>query len=118
MIVIKNEDIVAFDVDDTLILWFSNCDPSEKIDIISPGSGIKKMALKPHKRHIDLLKEYKGRGMTVIVWSAGGYGWAQAVVEALGLEEFVDYVMTKPCKLIDDLPPELIFTNRIYLEDK
>jgi hypothetical protein len=41
----------------------------------------------------------------ICVWSQGGHDWCQAVVKALGLEEKVSLVMTKPKWMIDDLPP-------------
>lgn len=117
MHVIEDENVVCFDVDDTLVMWNSKCVPTHKIDILCPYSNSFNF-LKPHMAHIDLLKKYKGRGLTVVVWSAGGYKWAEAVVKALELEAFVDYVMTKPSKIVDDLMPNEIFTTRIYLKDE
>lgn len=117
MKVIENENVVCFDCDDTLVLWFSGCDPKDKVNILCPYSKTID-SLKPHKRHIDLLKKYKGRGMTVIVWSAAGYQWAEAVVKALELEDYVDFVQTKPSKYVDDMTAEHVLGSRIYLEDK
>lgn len=116
MHVIEDENVVCFDVDDTLVLWHAECYTSDKIQILCPYGGDYNL-LKPHKAHIDLLKKYKGRGLKVVVWSAGGYKWAEAVVKALKLEEFVDYIMTKPSKIVDDLTPNEIFTTRIYLKE-
>ena len=117
MQIIENEQLVYFDCDDTLVMWFTNCDPSEKIDINNPHYGYN-MALKPHKRHIELLKDHKARKYTVIVWSAAGYQWAEAVVKALKLEEYVDFCQSKPLKFVDDLPAQEILGSRIYLEDR
>ncbi len=114
MLVIDNENIVCFDCDDTLVMWGSE-DHNSKILIECPYSNSPEF-LVPHNPHIDLLKKYKGRGMKIIVWTAAGYQWGEAVVKALGLEEYVDYVMTKPCKLVDDLTPNEIFPVRIYLK--
>lgn len=116
MKIVENEMIVAFDVDDTLVMWHSKVDPINKIQIINPYGGSETW-LKPHKRHIELLKEYKGRGMTIIVWSAAGYKWAESVVNSLGIQDYVDLIMTKPGKLVDDLSVQEIFTTRIYLKD-
>lgn len=117
MIVIDNEQVVMYDCDDTLVMWFSGCDPSEKIEIICPYGGTETW-LKPHKRHIELLKQHKARGNTIVVWSAAGYKWAEAVVKALELDVYVDFIMTKPNKYVDDLTADEILGTRIYLEDK
>ncbi len=117
MKVIENEMLVYCDCDDTLVLWFTNCDPNEKVDIPCPYDG-KLLSLKPHKRHIQLLKDYKARGATVIVWSAAGYKWAESVTKALGLEPYVDYCQTKPTKYVDDLQANEILGERVFLEDK
>jgi len=117
MKVVDNENVVCYDVDDTLVLWFSGCAPEDKIKIVCPYGG-SVTHLKPHKRHIDLLKKHHGRGAYVVVWSAAGAQWARAVIEALGLEPFVDEVITKPNKYVDDLTANEILGTRIYLTDK
>lgn len=43
-------------------------------------------------------------GQIVIVWSAGGYKWAESVVKSLGLSLFVDVAMSKPTWYYDDIP--------------
>jgi hypothetical protein len=116
MLVIPGENHAAFDCDDTLVMWFSSCNPEEKVKIVCPYGGSETW-LKPHKGHIELLKKFKVRGHTIIVWSSGGVLWAEAVVKALGLEAYVDTVMTKPSKLVDDLKVTEIFPVRIYLKD-
>jgi phosphoglycolate phosphatase-like HAD superfamily hydrolase len=115
MNVIKNEVIVCFDVDDTLVLW--NTDKTEGQLFHNPYDN-SYTHLKPHKRHIELLKQYKGRGFHVRVWSAGGWQWAEAVVKTLGLESFVDSIETKPAKYIDDLEAKDVLGVRIYIKDE
>lgn len=120
MKVIKAEDVVTFDVDNTIALWDHNHNiPHEgAIEIKNPYSG-EIVYLRPHKVHIRIMKEYKGRGFTNIVWSAGGTKWSEAVVKAFGLEEYVDYVMTKPNRHFDDKEDkESIIGVRLYFEDK
>lgn len=118
MKIIENESTVFCDIDDTLVMWsdlFSQ--PHEgAIPIIDPYDNSTNY-LVPHKKHINLLKKYKGRGQSVIIWSAGGYKWALSVVKALGLEEYVDLVMSKPMKYIDDLQASEILGTRLYLKD-
>jgi len=122
VIEIQNEFIVCFDVDETLVLWpenhgfASHTQPSEgSIAIRDPYDGSTNH-LVPYKKHIDLLKKYKGRGMCVVVWSAGGVLWAKSVVNTLGLADYVDLVMTKPSKLVDDLSLSKIFPKPIYIK--
>lgn len=121
MNVIKNEVIVCFDVDDTLVLWDKYLDP------FNPQNEMKQfhnpyddsyVYLKLHVRHIDLLKQYKGRGFYVRVWSAGGWEWAESVVKTLGLEDYVDSIETKPSKYIDDLQASEILGVRVYIKDE
>lgn len=120
MIVVPCKNAVFFDIDDTVAMW--NATPVELmtrgIEITCPGSLVSidedgtqgfapewKQLLLPHRRHIEQLKKHKMRGHTVIVWSAGGYDWAAAVVKAFGLESFVDLVISKPTWMYDDLQP-------------
>lgn len=118
MIVVPCKEAVFFDVDDTLVKWSPT--QEEKfmfgVEFTCPGSttlidgelkesGPWKEFLVPHRKHIESLKKHKQRGHTVVVWSAGGYDWAAAVVKTLGLENFVDLVISKPRWAYDDLPP-------------
>jgi HAD superfamily phosphatase (TIGR01681 family) len=95
MTIIENELVVVIDCDGTLIT------PDSQGQIVLPyGSGIAHFS--PIKQHVDLLKEYKNRGFTVVVWSMGGWAHAKRIVDALKLERYVDLVLTKPCKHVDD----------------
>ena len=111
---IKNESIVMWDVDDTLVLHKHS---SKKGTIKIKDNTGEYLHLKPHKLHIKVLKDHKLRGFTNIVWSGGGYKWAKKVVKALGLSKYVDIIMTKPCKFFDDLPSEQVLVGRVYLPD-
>jgi len=119
MIVVKSEINIFFDVDDTLVYHDMHDEQSGpgKIKIIDPYDKSINY-LKPHKKHITLLKKCKGRGNYVTVWSGGGYKWAEAVIKALKLEEYVDLVMTKPSRYVDDLPIEAWSGSRIYLKEQ
>lgn len=101
MHIIRSEHIWCFDVDDTLVLW----DKKHKgtVKMMCPHLNIF-MKLAPHYNNIRLLKEKHHRGSTIIVWSQGGYEYAAAVIKALGLEKYVDYVLSKPIGVVDDLP--------------
>lgn len=113
MVVETNENIVCFDVDDTLVIW--TIPPGrEKECILFDSFGVPEWLL-PHKHHIKLLKQFKARGQKVIVWSQGGAQWAEAVVKTLKLEDYVDVVMAKPKWVIDDLPAAT-WMQRTYLD--
>lgn len=107
MNVLYNEKISMWDVDDTLVLWSDDEEPTKNTPkIIFHDPGLEKMVeARMHLNHIKLLKEQKARGHTIIVWSQGGARYAEAVVKALGLEQYVHLVMTKPSFIVDDLDP-------------
>jgi len=115
MKVIENNNMVCFDCDDTLVMWYDAIPDEELANVLifrRPDNGLKE-ALLPHKVHIAMLKLFKSRGYHVTVWSAGGYEWAAEVVKVLELEQYVDTVMTKPKWVVDDLP-SAEWLKRIY----
>ena len=119
MQVIKSTKSIFFDVDETLLLF--SWEGTDKyaggetlISITDPTSGVSVLAL-PHYRHIDLMRELKARGHTIVVWSAGGYEWAERAVIALGIENMVDVVMSKPDWHVDDKPASSYMKTPIYL---
>ena len=117
MHVVESSKIIYCDVDDTLIIWdFADeaYDPKDLITVTDAASGTSKAVL-PHKRHINLLREFKTRGHTVVVWSQGGWEWAKAAVIALHLEDIVDLVVAKPDWFIDDLPAKAFMGKNVYL---
>lgn len=98
--VVKDKPIVFFDVDDTLVLWNQHVTEENEHLIVED---IYELVLK-HEPHVEKVKEFKLRGHTVVVWSQGGSEWAEKVVNALGLRQFVDIIMPKPYWFFDDLP--------------
>lgn len=101
MIVLRKNKVLFCDVDKTLIIWESG------------------NQWHPHEEHIALLRQFKYQGHGVVVWSAGGYEWAERAVYLLGIDDLVDLIVNKPDWYIDDkkveeFMPEL---NRIYLTD-
>lgn len=133
MIAIPCNQTVFFDVDDTLVMW--DATPEELkargVNFICPGSiididndGNKQFSppwterLLPHRKHIEQLKKHKMRGHTIIVWSAGGWDWATAVVKALQLDNFVDLVISKPTWAYDDLQPAEFIPKPQWMKDE
>ena len=107
-----SDDNMFFDVDETLVFWKTDFDPNDDIiEAVDPYLGGQIIKLVPHHRHVNFLKRAKGQGRQVVVWSAGGAYWAKAVVEALGIEDYVDVIMSKPVAYCDDTP--LIVTGKL-----
>lgn len=67
---------------------------------------------------MELLIQYAERGATNIIWSHGGTVWAQAVVEALGIEKYVFACLNKPTMYYDDLPAEKFMKQRRFYNIK
>jgi len=109
---------VYFDVDDTLILWKNTDAKKEKyhglevLEMDCPYGSTIKYKFYIHQAHIDLMRRIHTSGETVVVWSAGGYHWAKAVVEALRIEKYVDFVLQKPDTVVDDLKAEDILPRK------
>jgi hypothetical protein len=113
----SNENIYVCDVDDTLVLERrprTAFEERNQIVIRNPYDGCFKNRI-VHTRHVELIKMMKGRGRYIRVHSGNGGLWADAVVKALGLEDFVDDCETKPIGYIDDMPVETWMKNHIYL---
>lgn len=114
MKVLKTEQLIFFDVDDTLIMW-KGAEHETTIYFKDPYLGTC-LKVWPNQSNINLLKEKATRGYTVIVWSAGGYQHAEAVIKTLGLASYVDFIMSKPTAYVDDKPVEHWFPKRVYLD--
>lgn len=98
---VKDGGVFACDVDDTLIMW---CIPEGyKGPLVEVGYGPIKDVGIPNIPAIEHLKKMKARSYSVIVWSAGGSDWAESVVKALKIEEYVDVVMPKIDFHLDDV---------------
>lgn len=105
MQIAPSEVSIFFDVDDTLIFWDdqSHKGPAENyIEMVCPHDGLRTHH-RVHERHVKFLKKQKAKGYTVVVWSASGTKWAAEVIKKLGIEDYVDYVISKPVKWVDDL---------------
>lgn len=113
---LKTEKLIFIDVDDTLIMWSWPEEANEKTIKYKDPYSNKRFEVLPNRPNITLLKEKAFRGFTIIVWSAGGYAHAEAVVEALGLASYVAFIMSKPTAYVDDKDVSEWFPRRIYLK--
>jgi len=105
---------VYWDVDSTLVFAWSDLDDTLKAKLTTVY--INSECFYVHDQHIQKIKEFKARGHNVIVWSAGGSDWAEAVVNAIGIQAFVDVVLSKPDWYFDDLPVEEWIGRRCYVK--
>lgn len=105
---------VYFDCDDTILEWKScNKTDDNAIKVRNNGHTFYKRAI---RANIEALKDHSYAGHVVIVWSAGGAEWATNVVIALGLEKYVDVVLTKPDWYYDDKGAEHWLPERQFKE--
>ncbi len=114
------ETIVTFDVDNTLVKWdrAHNSPGYPKLHFIDPYTG-DSLYLSPHEVHIRLLKQYKKRGFGVVVWTKAGSLWAEEVINVLQLNSFVDMIMSKPDRWVDDKEDfHDVIGHRVFLHDR
>jgi len=113
MIKIDNEHIVAIDVDQTLFMHEEGIINNDVI--VNPYSKTK-IGGHLNQNHYELLKQYKARGLFVIVWSKAGVLWAEAVIKHYKLEPYVDLITTKFDRYVDDLEAKDILGERVYIK--
>lgn len=114
MTVFEYENTLMVDVDETLI---TKVDPSNMNGGFFPlAYGEDMWFFKQCPDNIALMKHHKvTRGFGIIVWSANGKEWAEKVVKHLKLEQYVDMIMTKPTKYLDDKDVNEWMPSRIWL---
>lgn len=131
MFVVKCGPTVFFDVDDTLVMWDATPEELETKGIVieypiqkvynykgvQTRLNIREKTVMPHQLHIKKLIEHKLRNHTVVVWSAGGSQWAEAVVRTLGLTDYVDLVVSKPNWCYDDLTAAEFIPTPIWIDN-
>lgn len=102
----NNGNIVLYDVDDTLIMWERPKTYQDNDSLLLMAYSGDIALVWPNKKEIESLKAAKVRGHYVRVCSQGGQDWAEFVVKALGLENYVDSIECKPKWYHDDLPAD------------
>ncbi len=115
MITFKEAKTVYFDCDNTLVMWSSRMyEPHWHERAIEVGG----YWLVPHVHHVNALKNHKEDGCTIVVWSQGGADWAKCVVDALGLEAWVDVCLRKPDIYYDDITAQQFMAGaKRYLDE-
>lgn len=117
MNVIKSERVIFCDIDDTLIMHTKSAYHTY-IDIVLIKDSVEGGHVEAYRNNsmIRLVKEEAARGSYIVAWSRGGYEWANAVIIALGLQEQVKQVMTKPYAYFDDSDISIWLKDRVYIE--
>jgi hypothetical protein len=113
MQVIQNERVIPIDVDETLVMH-SYFDGAVALDVLDPHSNVH-VTVYPNQNMIRLLKDEFARGAYIIVWSRGGYAWADAILAALNLQNHVNLVLTKPLVYMDDTSVYDWLKDRVYI---
>lgn len=113
MLTIQSDKIVFIDCDDTLIMW-ERSEYDGKLEPVTIKINDYESVVYKNQKNINLAIKLKKMGYTLIVWSATGYEWANAVAKAVGLEEYVTACMSKPRYYIDDLESELWIGRRLW----
>lgn len=114
MFVLEFDFVANFDVDQTLIDW--ECPENEKDFELEHGGVI--MRGKVMTKHVERIKMHKFWGNGVVVWSKSGYSFAKAVVEKLGVKEYVHFVSAKPSWYYDDKKCEQFMGERRFLYEE
>lgn len=105
--VVHSTRSVWYDVDNTLVFSLREY-PHQISNEIVKINGRKFWV---HVPHVETIKDFKARGHTVVIWSAGGAEWAEMVVKALQLEDCVDLVISKPDWFVDDKPANMFMAE-------
>lgn len=94
----KTDNTLWCDVDNTLVAF---CHQDHFRSIKVDYYGVVKY-VKPLHKNIDFLKSLDARGYTILVHSGNGVAWANEIVKALQLEDYVYDTFTKPIKILDN----------------
>lgn len=97
----KSEQVICVDIDNTLVLHGPIKKGQKTVSITNPYTKEQKI-MRIHEPHLRVVTERLARGATLIVWSAGGYAWAEAVLKALNLTHKNIRVFSKSIAYIDD----------------
>jgi hypothetical protein len=101
---INSPRVACFDVDETILFWTHRDDMPHTVEFVGFQGEI--LSYCYDAKMVAKIRSFKECGYTVIVWSQSGEDWAEKVIEALKLQESVDFIMTKPQFYIDDLPAD------------
>lgn len=67
---------------------------------------------------VDFIKDIKkefGEKIEVVAWSSGGKVYTEQAVDKCGIREYVDYIISKPFCIVDDLMENCLAYTRCYI---
>ncbi len=116
MKVTANEQVIPVDIDDTLIVWGPSIPGLHRTISVKDPHSETILTLRVHEPHLKIVESRLSRGALLIVWSAGGYAWAEAVIKGLGLDIHENiHIYSKPIAYIDDKKANDWMGDHIYL---
>lgn len=113
-----NERIIMIDVDDTLVLHeFDKTLPGKYVRIPDPITPNAYIELRVHEPMVRLVKEEAARGSQLLIWSRGGFQWAENVARALEFDKLQGeiLILTKPFAYFDDSDVSSWLKDRVYI---
>lgn len=103
MFVQKSGPTAYFDVDSTLIEWDLPTEKTPKDELVQvPIRGIAGV-FRYNKHNLKHLHQLALRGHNIVIWSAAGVEWCEAVAKALKIDSVVGACLNKPSYYIDDI---------------
>ena len=113
--VIRNRTVRPFDIDGTMIVPPLELLSPMNVRILDPVNADHYINMRKNEAMIRLMREEKHRGSYILVWSRGGYEWAEAVIKALDLYDIVDIIMDKPMAYFDDQDVSTWLKDRVFI---
>lgn len=112
MKVVKGPHTVFIDVDNTLLFWPEDFDENDNRIKDKPTVLIEGREFVPNTKLIRTILKYRNTiKQSFVVWSSSGWEWAEKVVRALELEDYIDVVTAKPFLWFDDGPAHGILND-------
>ena len=115
MKIIATEDLLPFDIDETLIMNSKIRKGQKCISFTCPYT--KELCIvRVNEPMLAVLRQRLARGTSILVWSKSGYRRAVVILRALQLDHKNLYVTSKFKDYADDKPIETWAGERIWLD--
>lgn len=115
MKIIPTEDLLPFDVDDTIVMHGKIRKGQRTVAYTCPYTDEQKI-VRVNEPMVQVLRERLARGTSVLVWSKSGYKKAVAILRALKIDHKNLYVTSKFKDYADDKDISTWSGERIWLD--